>query len=142
MSSLIFKNVYINDTASIVGPYEKKGELSFRNSLNDFYYNEKTFEDAEIKMQRSVLENLLFQNNLTPQEIDLVVGGDLMNQLSATSYNLRDFRIPFLGVYSACASFPESLIVASNMLETRFLKKAIAITSSHNLTSEKQFRFQ
>ena len=64
-----------------------------------------------------------------------------MNQITATSFNMRDYNIPFLGVYSACASFPESLLILANMVDSKFLKKGIAITSSHNLTSEKQFRF-
>ena len=64
-----------------------------------------------------------------------------MNQITATSFNMRDYNISFLGVYSACASFPESLLILANMVDSKFLKKGIAITSSHNLTSEKQFRF-
>ena len=141
MASLIFRNVYLNDESTIVGPLEHEGQLDIKNYITDYYDSEKTFEDAEIKMQRTVLDNLLFKNHFNPQDIDFIIGGDLMNQITATSYNLRNFNIPFLGVYSACASFVESLIIASNMLETRFFKKAIAITSSHNLTSEKQFRF-
>ncbi len=141
MASIIFKNVYLNDSVSIVGPYEQKGEIKYFNTINDFYDNEKTFEDAEIKMQKSVLDQILFKNNLNCNNIDLVVGGDLMNQITATSYNIRNYPISFLGIYSACASFVESIIIASNMLETRFFKKGIVLTSSHNLTSEKQFRF-
>lgn len=141
MSSILFKNVYLNDEATIVGPYEKNGQISFNNYLSDFYDNEKTFEDMEIKMQRNVLDNLLFKNNMHPEDVGIIVGGDLMNQITATSYNLRDYDIPFLGIYSACASFVESVIVASNLLETKFFRSAVAITSSHNLTSEKQFRF-
>ena len=141
MASIIFKNVYLNDAVSIVGPYEQKGEIKYLNGINDFYDSEKTFEDAEIKMQKSVLDQILFKNNLNSNNIDLVVGGDLMNQITATSYNIRNYPISFLGIYSACASFVESIIIASNMLETRFFKKGIVLTSSHNLTSEKQFRF-
>ncbi len=141
MSSILFRNVYLNDEATIVGPYEKNGQISFNNYLSDFYDNEKTFEDMEIKMQRNVLDNLLFKNNMHPEDVGIIVGGDLMNQITATSYNLRDYDIPFLGIYSACASFVESVIVASNLLETKFFRSAVAITSSHNLTSEKQFRF-
>lgn len=141
MASLIFKNVYLNDETSIVGPYEKRGQLNINNTINDLYDNEKTFENSEIKMQRAVLDNLLFKNNLKDKDIDLLVGGDLMNQITATNYNMRNYNVPFLGVYSACASFVESVIVAANFLDTKFFKRAVAITSSHNLTSEKQFRF-
>lgn len=141
MASLIFKNVYINDQETVVGPYENNGILNFNNSIKDFYGDEKSFENCEIKLQKIVFDNILRKNNLSDINIDLVVGGDLMNQITATSFNMRDYNIPFLGVYSACASFPESLLILANMLDSKFLKKGIAITSSHNLTSEKQFRF-
>lgn len=141
MASLIFKNVYINDQETVVGPYENNGILNFNNSIKDFYGDEKSFEYCEIKLQKIVFDNILRKNNLSDINIDLVVGGDLMNQITATSFNMRDYNIPFLGVYSACASFPESLLILANMVDSKFLKKGIAITSSHNLTSEKQFRF-
>jgi len=141
MASLIFKNVYINDQETVVGPYENNGILNFNNSIKDFYGDEKSFENCEIKLQKIVFDNILRKNNLSDINIDLVVGGDLMNQITATSFNMRDYNIPFLGVYSACASFPESLLILANMIDSKFLKKGIAITSSHNLTSEKQFRF-
>lgn len=141
MASLIFKNVYINDQETVVGPYENNGILNFNNSIKDFYGDEKSFENCEIKLQKMVFDNILRKNNLSDINIDLVVGGDLMNQITATSFNMRDYNIPFLGVYSACASFPESLLILANMIDTKFFKKGIAITSSHNLTSEKQFRF-
>lgn len=141
MASLIFKNVYINDQETVVGPYENNGILNFNNSIKDFYGDEKSFENCEIKLQKMVFDNILHKNNLSDINIDLVVGGDLMNQITATSFNMRDYNIPFLGVYSACASFPESLLILANMIDTKFFKKGIAITSSHNLTSEKQFRF-
>ena len=141
MASLIFKNVYINDQETVVGPYENNGVLNFNNSIKDFYGDEKSFENCEIKLQKIVFDNILRKNNLSDINIDLVVGGDLMNQITATSFNMRDYNIPFLGVYSACASFPESLLILANMVDSKFLKKGIAITSSHNLTSEKQFRF-
>lgn len=141
MASLIFKNVYINDQETVVGPYENNGILNFNNSIKDFYGDEKSFENCEIKLQKMVFDNILHKNNLSDINIDLVVGGDLMNQITATSFNMRDYNIPFLGVYSACASFSESLLILANMIDTKFFKKGIAITSSHNLTSEKQFRF-
>lgn len=141
MASLIYKNVYLKDYSTTAGPYEKNGNLNIKNTFDDFYNKEKTFENCEIKMQKDVIEELLSKNILSDQDINLLVGGDLMNQLSATSYNLRNFNFPFLGVYSACASFVESMLVLANAINLNDSKKGIAITSSHNLTSEKQFRF-
>lgn len=141
MASLKFNNVYIVDAFSIAGPLESEGQIrKFDLTMEDYYYKEKTFIDAEIKMQRIVIENLLYRNKLAKQ-IDLLIGGDLSNQITITNYAAKHFNIPFLGVYSACASFAEGLIVAGNFVESKNIKNAIVLTSSHNLNAERQFRF-
>ena len=141
MASLKFNNIYINDYYTIAGPMEKEGQIkNYDETIDNYYYNEKTFEDAEIKMQRKVIDNLLYKNDFIESDIDVAVGGDLFNQIGITSKTFEKYNIPFLGTYSACATFVESIIIVSNLL-TRNLKKAIAITSSHNLTAERQFRY-
>ena len=131
-----------NNHYSIVGPLEKLNKLkNFDLALDDYYFGEKTFEQAEIKMQSLAINNLVFKNQMQLHNIDLIVGGDLLNQISATSYSAQNFKIPFLGVYSACASFIESIIVSSIFIETNQMQNIIAVTSSHNLTAERQFRY-
>lgn len=141
MASFIYQNIYINDCSSIAGPYEKVGKLNIKNTFDDFYFQESSFEKCELKMQKEVIDELLQKNKLSDSNIDLLVGGDLTNQLASTSYNAKNYQIPFLGVYSACASFVESIIVLANAITLATNKKGIVITSSHNLSSEKQFRF-
>ncbi|MBQ4583660.1 MAG: stage V sporulation protein AD [Bacilli bacterium] len=142
MPSLKFNNVYINDFYSVAGPLEKVGQIrKFDKTLDDYYFGEKTFELAEIKMQKTVIENLLYKNKCTTMEIDCLIGGDLTNQIAASSYTARKFKIPNLGIYSACASFVEALIISANFIDSKKMKKIIALTSSHNLVAEKQFRF-
>ena len=105
MASFKYDNVYINKNYSIAGKYENNGILKNVNRyINDFYDDEKTIEDCEIKMQREVLNNLKCNNT------ELIVGGDLSNQISVSSISEADNNISFLGVYSACASFISSLI--------------------------------
>lgn len=141
MASIKFNNVYIKDAFTIAGPLEREGQIrKFDLTMDDYYYNEKTFIDAEMKMQRVVIDNLMYRNKLG-KKIDLIVGGDLSNQLTITNFAAKNFSIPFLGVYSACATFAESLIIASEFIEAGTIKNAIAITSSHNLNAERQFRF-
>ena len=142
MSSIKFKNVFIEDYYSLVGPMERNSRLKyFDANMNDYYYQEKTFELAEVRMQRVVIDNILSRNNYSINNIDILIGGDLLNQISATSYNARDYDIPFLGLYSACSTFTESLIVASNLIDSNGFNKALVVTSSHNLTAEKQYRY-
>ncbi len=138
MLSFNFKNIYIADYDAIVGPNEKKGHLKkIKNVINDFYYDEKSFELAQIKMQREVINNLLKRNN----DINLIIGGDLSNQISSTTYACSNNSISFLGIYTACASFIEGLIISSLLIEKDSSKKVMNITSSHNLAAERQFRF-
>lgn len=141
MASFKFNNVYIKDAFTIAGPLESEGQIrKFDLSMDDYYYGEKTFIDAEIKMQRVVIDNLLYKNKLG-KKMDILIGGDLSNQLTITNFAAKNFAIPFLGVYSACASFAESMLIASQFIESNAIKNAICITSSHNLNAERQFRF-
>jgi len=136
MASFKYKDIYLNKVYSIAGTNENNGKLkNVDRYLTDFYDKEKTIEDCEIKMQKEVLENLI------TTKTDLIVGGDLMNQITATSSSVTDNNISFLGVYNACATFISSLIILCNFINSKQIKEGIAITSSHNLTSEKQFRF-
>ena len=142
MSSKKYKNVYLDDYFTIVGPLEKESHVKKYNlAMDDYYYKEKTFEQAEVKMQSDVVNNLKKNNSLNDSDIDLLVGGDLTNQIAVSSYNAKNYNIPFLGVYSACATFPEELILASNFVDCSGFKKVITVVSSHNLTAEKQFRY-
>jgi len=142
MASKKIDNVFLRDAFSIAGPVEKRGSIqTYDLTMDDYYYKMPTFEQAEIKMQRVVIENILQKNHLLYRDIDLMVGGDLSNQISVSSYAASKYHIPFLGVYSACASFVESLIVASMMMENKKTSNMLCFTSSHNLAAEKQFRF-
>lgn len=141
MSSFKYQNVYINSYSTIVGPEEKKGRLKFPNYIKDYYYNEKSIEDAEIKMQSFCLKNVLKNVNLTNKNISCLIGGDLIDQSVITSYNIANKDIPFLGVYNACATFNESLIILANFIDSGLIKNGLAITSSHNLNAERQYRF-
>lgn len=140
MASIKFNNVYIKDSFTVAGPLESEGQIrDFDICMEDYYYGEKTFIDAEVRMQRVVIDNLIFKNKNNP--IDLIIGGDLSNQLAITTLGVKNFNKPFLGVYSACATFNESLILASHFIDAKTYKNILLITSSHNLNAERQFRF-
>ena len=132
-----FKDVYINDYFSIVGPLEAKSNLKgFNLSMDDYYFGEKTFEKAEVKMQNIVLDNLLKKS-----KPDLVMGTDLINQMVITNMSLKDRNIPYLGIYSACASSTGGIINLASLIDSKKIKEGLYITSSHNLNAEKQYRF-
>lgn len=137
-----YKNVYLNNTYTVVGPYENNGPLSkyFDDSYKDLYCDEETWEKAEVKLLKESMKKVLRKNKMTKENIDLVISGDLLNQVSASCYAAEELEKPFLGVYSACASNVEGLIIGSNFIENGNIKTCLCSTSSHNMSSEKQFR--
>ena len=138
-----YNNVYINDTATITGPYEANGPLSkyFDKSYNDLYFNTKSWELAEIKLIEESIDILLNKVGKTKFDIDVLVSGDLLNQIVATNYAASSLGIPLIGIYGACSTSVLGLIIASNMIEAKQIKNAITSTSSHNNAAEKQFRY-
>lgn len=140
--TLKFNNVYVGDTSTVAGKIEIEGPLVkyFDKKYDDYYINSKSLEMSEVNLQKDSIDILLKKIGLKPVDIDLILGGDLLNQISATSYGVSEYNIPFLGLYSACATSMESIIIASNMIDSKKCNNAICVTSSHNLTSEKQFR--
>lgn len=136
-------NVYITETATIVGPYEKKGPLSsyFDQSYSDFYFGAETWEQAESKSIKDVVDILLKKSNKTKDNINLFISGDLSNQLTASNYAAIDMPCSYIGVYNACATSALSLILAANYIEKNNINNIICATSSHNNAAEKQFRY-
>lgn len=138
-----FKNVYLTETATVTGPYENNGPYSkmFDKSYDEFYFGVKTFEEAESKLITEAVDILLKKGNLGKYDIDLMLSGDLLNQLAASNYAAKNFPFPFIGLYSACSTSTLGLILGSIMIEYCNLENVITAVSSHNNAAEKQFRY-
>lgn len=138
-----YNNVYLEDTATITGPYEKNGPLRnyFDKTYDDLYMGAKSFEKAEIKLVRDSLIMIMKKTGLKKEDIDVVIGGDLLNQITASTYGALGVGKSFIGVYGACSSSVLAMIIASNFIEHNQINNAICLVSSHNMTSEKQFRY-
>ena len=138
-----YENVYINETSTVTGPYEKKGPLHgyFDKGYDDFYFGMPTWEQAEGKLIEDSVDILLSKLGKTRFDIDLHISGDLLNQTVASNYAAADLGIPYLGIYNACATSVEGIIIGSNMIEAGQIKNCICSVSSHNNAAEKQFRY-
>ena len=137
-----YNDVYIQDTATVAGPYEKKGPLKryFDKTFDNLYYDEESWEKAEIKSVKESLKLLYKKAGLKRKEVDVILGGDLQNQIAATTYGAYNFSKCFLGLYGACSTSVEAMIIGSILIESKKVKNAIATVSSHNISAEKQFR--
>lgn len=142
-NSIIFNNVYVEGSSTIGGLKEKEGPLGkyFDNTYDDLYCGCKTFEQAEQKMLKEAIDTILKKTKLRDKDIDIMFGGDLLNQITSSTYVSRDYKIPLIGTFGACSSSMLTLGLASSYVESGYAKKALAFTSSHNATAERQFRY-
>ena len=137
-----YRNVFIEESSTVAGPYEAKGPLKkfFDKTFDNLYNGEKSWETAEAKVLEDSIKILLDKTKRKKEEIDVIIAGDLMNQITSSCYSSEKFNFPFLGIYSACATSIEGIILGSSMIDGGKVNTAIAATSSHNMSSEKQFR--
>ena len=138
-----YNNVFIEDTYTICGNYENDGPLSKyfdKRYEKDLYFGEKSWEKAEVHILKEANKSLMNKNKLKDEDIDLLISGDLQNQIAASDYMARSFNIPFMGIFEACATIGEGLIIGSNFIDSKNAKRVMVSTSSHNMVAEKQFR--
>ena len=130
-------------TASIVGPKESNGPLCkyFDKCLEDEFWGEKTWEKAESKIIKETVNIAIIKSELSSSNIDFCFAGDLLNQCISSSFGLRDLNIPFLGIFGACSTFVEGLIMSSVFIDGGAGSNCLCAASSHFCSAEKQFRF-
>ena len=129
--------------ASIVGPKEGQGPLGqlFDVVENNPMLDKKTWEEAESGFQEKAAAKVLGKSGLTSNQIDCIFCGDLLGQLIATSFGIASIYRPVLGLYGACSTIGEALMLAAAHVDGGFARHCIAMTSSHFASAERQFRF-
>ena len=134
---------FIASSYSVVGSLEKKGPLGGHfdyTGEEDDTFGKDTWEASESEMQRLAVLGALDAANLAPRDVGIVFSGDLINQCIASTHGLMSFGIPDAGLFGACSTCAESILLAG--IYSSFVKNiAMAVTSSHNCTAERQFRF-
>ena len=143
-NSMIFeKSPVILAASSVVGEKEGQGPLGqyFDHVEKDPKFGMETWEQAESTMQLMAAEKAIKKAGLSKEQLDFIFAGDLLGQLIATSFGLIELERPVFGVYGACSTIGESLLLASMALCGGAGNYALAVTSSHFAGAEKQFRF-
>ena len=128
--------------AAVVGKKEGEGPLAddFDKIYDDEFAGEKTFEKAESALQKDAVSRALEKAGVTADKIDCSFAGDLLNQCIGSSFGLRDLEMPFAGLYGACSTMALSLSLASLLVDSGALGLAVASTSSHFCSAERQYR--
>lgn len=142
--SLIFRNKpAIVTTSAIVGPMEAEGPYRsyFKYSLKDDTFGQDTFEKTEREMLIFVMKNAIEKANLSYNQLDLILGGDLLNQLISTTFSAREFMASFIGLYSACSTYAQSMLLGGLIVDGGYKDNAVCCTCSHFSSAERQYRF-
>ncbi len=134
--------VYIRSWGTVVGKKEVNGPLGklFDNHDTTDLFGMDTFEKAESEMQRQALQVALGKGGLSPEGVDLLLAGDLVNQCIASTYGLISYGLPYLGLFGACSTAAEGLLLSA-LLAGDQCRRCANVTSSHFCTAERQFRF-
>lgn len=135
--------VRIKSYAAVVGEKEGSGPLGscFDEVVRDSHFGRETWEQAETQFQLEAMGLALRKAGLGREDIDLVCAGDLMNQCIGSAYSVRELAAPFLGLYGACSTMAEGLLISAVFTDCGIADRAAAVTSSHFSTAERQFRF-
>lgn len=133
----------ITAVCSVAGRRENEGPLGGRFDIVDKKdsFGQDSWEKSESEMQRLAVDGVLQKAELTDKDIDAVFAGDLINQCVSSAYGLLGFDIPFFGLYGACSTAAEGLILSAMTVGGGIYSKTIAVTSSHNCSAERQFRY-
>ena len=140
--NILYPNASVLAAATVVGAKEHAGPLGqhFDYFNDNDRFGQDTWEKAESEMQRMALASALDKAEIKQDQVDMLFAGDLLNQCVGSSYGLLSYDIPYLGLYGACSTSVEGLILAAAMVGGGFAEVAAAVTSSHNAAAERQFR--
>ena len=124
------KGTSIIASASVVGAHEHEGPIGvvfdFHDSTDRF--GKKTWEKAESEMQRIALNVALSKSKLASSDMDAIFAGDLLNQCAASSYGLVDFDVPYYGIYGACSTAAEGMMLGAMSVSAGYFSKCVAVT--------------
>ncbi|OEF98485.1 stage V sporulation protein AD [Desulfuribacillus alkaliarsenatis] len=141
--TLKFDNAYITSSSSVGGQMEYQGPLAseFDELYQDQYMGKDTWEQAELFLMERSVDLAIKKANIAKTDIDYYIAGDLLNQNISAAFSARNLGQPFLGIYGACSTSMEGLAIASTLIDGGYGKYALAATSSHNATAERQYRY-
>lgn len=138
----LFNAPVIIGSAGVVGKTEGEGPLA---EYFDYIYEndgmgERTWESAEKALCKKAMDIALAKSKVPAERVGLIFGGDLVNQCTPSAFGMKDYNIPFAGLFGACSTFALGLALASVAVDRKIFEYAAAEASSHFCSAEKQFR--
>lgn len=141
--TLIFQGAWIAGAATVAGPAEGRGPLgsAFDRVVDDHLMGQKSWERAESELICLAVDMLLQRLGLQREDFDVMLGGDLADQLTASTFAAREIDIPFLGLFTACGTFAQGLGLAAALCDGGYVGRVLLTVSSHHDAAERQYRF-
>lgn len=142
--SVVFQNPpVVTNWGSMVGPMEGEGPYGseFDWILEDYLFGEETWEKAEAKMLRETVKMVTSKANLQLQNLEVLLAGDLLNQIISSNFAARELKIPFLGLYGACSTMAQGTAMGAMLVDGGYYQTVAIGVTSHHYTAERQFRF-
>ena len=142
MNKIIKLDAAVISSASAVGKLEYSGPLGQCFDIHDETdkFGEDSYEHAESSMQRAAMNTAIAKSELPETSIDAIFAGDLMNQCTGSAFGMLGYEIPYFGLYGACSTAAEGLMLAAIAVSGGAFDTAAAIASSHYCTAERQYR--
>ena len=133
----------IKGFASVCGSKEKEGPLRdfFDKTFDDNKLGQNTWEEAESALQKEAVNLAIEKSKVDKKNINFILAGDLLDQCISSMMGSKNLQIPFLGQFGACSTMAQTLVISSFLVESKAAKNAIAVTSSHFCSAERQYRF-
>ncbi len=135
--------IKISSASAVGGKKESEGPIG---KYLDIYYDKAdlgkdSWEKAESEMCRQALNTAMSKIKFRDENLDCIIGGDLINQCTSTGYGLDSFDVPYFGLYGACSTMAEGIIIGSILIESGHMNSVAVVVSSHFCSAERQFRY-
>lgn len=142
-SIVLAKKAVLLAPSTVAGPKESRGPLAncFDRSHEDTILKEKSFERAECHMLEEACYLAMGKAGIDPEDVDIFMSGDLLNQNISANFCARKLAIPFFGIFNACSTLCETMCLGGMMIEGGFARHVLIAVSSHNSSAERQYRF-
>ncbi|MCJ8006019.1 stage V sporulation protein AD [Lederbergia wuyishanensis] len=140
----VFQNQpVILSTGVVGGPFEKDSNVAndFDKFHDDLWMGQDSYEKAQRVLLEDAVQIALRKKGIKEDAVQFFLAGDLINQITPTSFAARTNQIPHLGLFSACAVSTQGLALAAMIINNGGAKHILTGAASHNASAEKQFRY-
>ncbi len=133
----------IVSTGTVGGPFEANGALAEDFDLlhSDLWLREDSYEKAHKVMIEEAAQKAMEKGGIQKEEVQFFLAGDLINQITPTSFASRTIGAPYLGLFGACSTSMEGLALGAAIINAKGAKYVLTGAASHNAAVEKQFRY-